>query len=112
MQQIMTSEEKEEAGRLIDTILPVSQRYEGMKQEGVNMATRQRLALESISAPTIIIDAKDVVTFPGSKYTAEHIPNAKRVAFETGGHILVGHGDDARAAVKEFLEQQRIELRN
>ena len=47
-----------------------------------------------ILAPTIIIDAKDdVETFPGSKYTADHIPNAKFLAFQTGGDLLIGHGD-------------------
>lgn len=36
------------------------------------MENRQLLELESVSGPTIIIDAKDVVTFQGSKYAAEH----------------------------------------
>ena len=58
-----------------------------------------------ILAPTIIIDAKDVETFTGSKYTADHIPNAKFCAFETGGHLLIGHGDEARGAVKDFLQE-------
>jgi pimeloyl-ACP methyl ester carboxylesterase len=104
----MTSEERDEARRLIETILPVSERYEGLRQESINMANRQRLSLESISAPTIVVDAKDVVTFPGSRYAAEHIPNAELVAFETGGHLLVGHGEDARAAIKEFLGIIRV----
>jgi len=49
-----------------------------------------------------------VSTFPGSKYTAENIPNAKLIAFETGGHMLIGHGEDTRAAIKEFLKQQHL----
>ncbi len=44
-------------------------------------------------------------TFAGSKYTAEHIPNAKFVTFETGGHLPIGHADEARAAVEDFLQE-------
>ena len=104
----MTAQEKDDAKMLMDAILPVSQKVDGGTQEAVNMAIKERLALESIRAATIVIDAKDVVTYPGSKYAAEHIPNAKLVAFETGGHLLVGHGEDARAAVQDFLRQQEV----
>jgi 2-hydroxy-6-oxonona-2,4-dienedioate hydrolase len=39
------------------------------------------------------------------RQTAENIANAKLVAFETGGHMLIGHGEDTRAAIKDFLKQ-------
>jgi pimeloyl-ACP methyl ester carboxylesterase len=61
------------------------------------------------------VDAKDVVTYPGSKYTAEHIPNAKLVEFETGGHLLIGHGDEAIAAILQFMrmhESATLVVRN
>jgi pimeloyl-ACP methyl ester carboxylesterase len=103
----MTAQERDDAQRLVVAILPVSQRYEGGIQEAVNMANKHRLPLESITAPTLVIDAKDVVTYPGSKYAAEHIPNAQLVAFDTGGHLLVGHGEEAKAAVKNFMAQNR-----
>jgi 2-hydroxy-6-oxonona-2,4-dienedioate hydrolase len=110
LQQSMTSQEREDAERLIDMILPVSQRYEGIRQDAINHENRRQLPLESISAPTIIVDAKDVVTFPGSKYTAEQIPNAKLITFETGGHLLIGHGDEARAVISDFVRQHEAEL--
>jgi 2-hydroxy-6-oxonona-2,4-dienedioate hydrolase len=101
----MTMQEREDANRLIEMILPVSQRHAGIMNDATNHQNRQRLPLENIQAPTIIIDAKDVETFPGSKYTAEHIPNAKFVIFETGGHLLIGHANEARAVVSEFLQE-------
>lgn len=107
LQRSMTAQERDEAQRLVVAILPVSQRYEGGVQETVNMANKHRLPLESITAPTLVVDAKDVVTYPGSKYAAEHIPNAQLVAFDTGGHLLVGHGEEAKAAVKNFMAQNR-----
>lgn len=104
LQQSMTPKERENAERLIQMIQPVSQRYEGIKQDAENHQNRQRIVLEQITAPTIIIDAKDVVTYPGSRYTAEHIPNAKLVEFETGGHLLIGHGDEAIVAILRFMQ--------
>lgn len=104
LQQKMTPQEREEANQLVQAILPVSQRYEGIKQDTINQQNLERLALEEIRAPTIIIDARDVETYPGSRYGAEHIPNAEFIEFETGGHLLVGHGDEARDAIREFLE--------
>jgi 2-hydroxy-6-oxonona-2,4-dienedioate hydrolase len=104
LQQSMTPKERENTERLIQMIQPVSQRYEGIKQDAENHQNRQRIALEQITAPTIIVDAKDVITYPGSKYTAEHIPNAKLVEFETGGHLLIGHGDEAIAVIRQFMQ--------
>jgi pimeloyl-ACP methyl ester carboxylesterase len=108
LQETMTAQEKDDAKELMDAILPVSQKVDGGRQEAINMATKERLALESIRAPTLVIDAKDVVTYPGSKYAAEHIANATLVAFETGGHLLIGHGEEARAAVQDFLKQREV----
>lgn len=105
LQETMTPQERADANEIIEAILPVSQRYIGIMNDETNHQNRHRLALEEIRAPTIIVDAMDIETFPGSRYAAEHIPNAKLVAFETGGHLLVGHGDEARAAIKDFLQE-------
>jgi pimeloyl-ACP methyl ester carboxylesterase len=105
LQQKMTPQEREEANQLVQMILPVSQRYEGINHDTINQQNLQRMALEDISAPTIIVDARDVETYPGSRYGAEHIPNAEFVEFETGGHLLIGHGDEARDAIGDFLEE-------
>jgi hypothetical protein len=51
-----------------------------------------------------------VSTFPGSKYTAAHIQGATFVAYKTGGHLLIGHEDDSRAVVADFLRQHRAAL--
>ncbi len=109
LQKTMTPQERADADELIGTILPVSQRFMGIMNDETNHQNRHRLALEDIRAPTLIIDAKDIETFPGSKYTAEHIPNARFVVFETGGHLLIGHGDEARAAVRDFLQEHDVQ---
>jgi pimeloyl-ACP methyl ester carboxylesterase len=107
LQKTMTPDEQKQVDELMTMIFPVSERQAGIVNEGINHQKLERYPLENIRAPTLIIDAQDVSTFPGSKYTAENIPNAKLVAFETGGHMLIGHGEDARAAIKDFLKQLR-----
>ena len=104
LQKTMTPEEKQQVDELITLIFPVSERQEGIVNEGINHQKLERYALEDIRSPTLIIDAKDVSTFPGSRYTAEHIPNAKFIIFGTGGHLLIGHGDEAKEAVSDFLK--------
>jgi pimeloyl-ACP methyl ester carboxylesterase len=107
LQKKMTPDEQKQVDELMTMIFPVSERQAGIVNEGINHQKLERYPLENIRAPTLVIDAQDVSTFPGSKYTAENIPNAKLVAFETGGHMLIGHGEDTRAAIKEFLKQHQ-----
>jgi pimeloyl-ACP methyl ester carboxylesterase len=60
----------------------------------------------SITVPTLIIDAEDVATFPGSKYTAEYIPGAKFVSFKRGGHLFfIMHSEEVWAEITSFLEK-------
>ena len=108
LQKKMTSDEQKQVDELMTMIFPVSERLAGIVNEEINHLKLERYPLDNISAPTLVIDAKDVSTFPGSKYTAENIPNAKLIAFETGGHMLIGHGEDTRAAIKEFLKQHLL----
>jgi hypothetical protein len=103
LQSRMTPEQRARVEELMQMILPVSQRQGGIMNDAVNSGARGRYPLEEISAPTLVVDAADVSTFPGSKYTAAHIPDARFVAYETGGHLLIGHEEDSRAAVSEFL---------
>lgn len=105
LQKTMTPNEQKQVDELMTMIFPVSERQAGIINDGINHQKLERYPLENIRAPTLVIDAKDVSTFPGSKYTAENIPNAKLVDFETGGHMLIGHGEDTRAAIKDFLKR-------
>ncbi len=48
LQQNMTAQEREDVNRLIEMILPVSERHEGIMQDAINHENRQRLPLENI----------------------------------------------------------------
>jgi hypothetical protein len=105
LQATMTPAQRARVAELTAMILPVSQRQAGIVNDAANSASLGRYPLEEIRAPTLVLDAADVSTFPGSTYTAGHIPGATFVAYPTGGHLLIGHEEESRAAVAEFLRR-------
>lgn len=48
--------------------------------------------LEQIRTPTLLVSAKDdgYKTYTGAQYSADHMPGARFVGYENGGHLLVG----------------------
>ena len=44
-----------------------------------------------------------LVTFDAARYTAEHIPTARFVGYDTGGHLWVGHAHDVAMQITDFL---------
>jgi 2-hydroxy-6-oxonona-2,4-dienedioate hydrolase len=106
LQRDLSSDDRATIEETLSSILPVSQRYQGILKEAANHAARTRDPLERVQAPTLVVDAMDMDTFRGAKYTAEHVPNATLVAYETGGHLLLGHQQHTRDAVREFLRQK------
>ena len=109
LQPQLTAAQHARVNELMECILTVSVRQAGIVNDAVNNGSLGRYALEEIHAPTLILDATDVSTYPKSKYTAAHIPGAKFVVYETGGHLLIGHEEESRIAVAEFLRQNQAE---
>jgi len=92
---------------LMRSLLPFSPRIDGMVNEGKIVSSLNRYPLENITAPTLVISAADDPwkTFDPAKYTAENIPSAKFIGFETGGHLLIGHEEEVRSEVARFIKQ-------
>ena len=102
-------EERRNVDRVLQTMLPISRRAAGMRNDGVMAASLTRLALEDIRVPTLVISAADCLygTYDSSFYTAEEIANAQFVGFTSGGHLLLGHDSEVRSQVRGFLAEQR-----
>lgn len=66
----------------------------------------QGYPLEDISAPTLIISARDdaMSAHENSVLAAARIPGSHLVAFDQGGHLLLDHEDDLRREVAKFLK--------
>jgi 2-hydroxy-6-oxonona-2,4-dienedioate hydrolase len=100
-----TPDEQQRTLEIMRNIEPISQRAEGLKNDGAVAPSIGRYELEQIAVPTLVISAEDDLfgTYNGGRYTAEHIPGARFVGYPTGGHVLVGRGSEVRSELTQFL---------
>ncbi len=97
--------ERARVNDLVDRILPVSSRAEGLRDDtGLGKRLRPS-ALESIRVPTLVVSARDdgFGTYAAAEYTASRIAGARFLGFEQGGHLLVGHEETVRARIVALL---------
>jgi pimeloyl-ACP methyl ester carboxylesterase len=100
-------QERARVDAMLDNILPVSARAQGLRSD---TAVGKHLApspLEAIRAPTLVISARDdrYGTYASAQYTAGMISGAKFIGFEAGGHTWVGHDDEVRSEIAKLLVQ-------
>ena len=98
-------QERARVDAMLDNILPVSLRAEGLRSDTAVGKHLSPSPLESIRLPTLVISARDdrYGTFASAQYTASHISGARFIGFDEGGHAWVGHDDEVRAAIVELL---------
>ena len=97
--------EQARIGAMLDTILPVSKRAEGLQSDTVIGKHLMPMRLKAIQAPTLIISARDDLygTYASAEYMAGQIAGAKFIGFAQGGHTWVGHDDAVMAAIVTLL---------
>lgn len=97
--------EQERVAMMLESILPVSARRLGLKNDAAVTSTLPRYDLEHIVAPTLAISVADDLfgTFDAARYTAEHIVGARFIGYPNGGHVLVGHQEDVFKQIATFL---------
>lgn len=102
----INQEEPEFVDAVSRTFLPVSRRYAGWLNDSNNISQLTDMNLESIDVPTLVISAKDDNLAPHSwsEYLSGRIHGSRLVAFETGGHVLLGHTDDAKELCRDFID--------
>jgi 2-hydroxy-6-oxonona-2,4-dienedioate hydrolase len=98
-------QERKRIDAMLDNILPVSARAQGLRSDtsvGKHLAPAP---LQSINVPTLVISARDdrYGTFASAQYTASQIPGAKFIGFEQGGHTWVGHDDEVIGEIVKLL---------
>jgi 2-hydroxy-6-oxonona-2,4-dienedioate hydrolase len=106
--ELLTTASPQERARvdaMLDRILPVSARAEGLRSDTAVGKHLAPAALASIHVPTLVISARDdrYGTYASARYTAGQIPGATFIGFEQGGHTWVGHDDEVRAKIVELL---------
>jgi 2-hydroxy-6-oxonona-2,4-dienedioate hydrolase len=110
LQANMTKAENRYVDDMLSVMQPMSARQAGMYNDRIVGQDEINLPLENIKTPTLVFHAKDdgLVNFEYGEYSAQHIPNAKFVSFESGGHLLVGCLDEMRNESMCFLRENQI----
>ncbi len=100
---------------VIHTMLPVSERREGMildaKLANPDMARNyDEYPIEDLQVPTLIFHAKDdkMADYTLMEEAVGRFPDSTFITFETGGHLMEGHGEEIDAALDTFIEKGEI----
>lgn len=90
---------------MLDNILPVSARAEGLRSDTAVGKHLVPAPLGTIHLPTLIVSARDdrYGTYASAQYTASQIAGSKFVGFDEGGHTWVGHDDEVMAEIVMLL---------
>lgn len=101
-----TPVQKQMAQEMLDTMHPMTERYRGTVNDG-RMIQREAVSTDNVSAPTLILHAKDdaLVSYHHAEHAHEAIKGSRLVSFGTGGHGLLPQLDAVRQDVKEWLER-------
>jgi 2-hydroxy-6-oxonona-2,4-dienedioate hydrolase len=103
--RVASAEEQTRVNTMLDNILPVSARADGLRADTAAGKHLAPALLQSIRAPTLIISVRDdrYGTFASAQYTASQIAGAKFIRFDQGGHTWVGHDDEVRAEIVKLV---------
>jgi len=107
----LTPEDKADIRVLLSSILPVSARADGssfdthVSTPGLLDASESDYPFGSIRTPTLVVSAVDdpLALHENARALVERIPNARLQAVPGGGHALLGHHDEVRQGITEFL---------
>ena len=100
--------EKARVGQLLDHLLPVSPRYEGMQFDIHTAAMREPYSIEKIACPVLTISAADdrFGTAARARYIAHSVAHGRALIFPSGGHALVARYAQAMRESVAFIKSQ------
>ncbi|MCX7042768.1 MAG: alpha/beta hydrolase [Gammaproteobacteria bacterium] len=101
------ADERDRAYRILDQMLPISARWQGMLNDAHLAGHPARMDFRGIRIPTLIISAEDdrFGTAGTSKAIARQMPSSELLMFPDGGHVLLGHDETSARAIARFVEQ-------
>jgi len=95
---------------VIYSLLPVNDRKKGIIIDSaitnLDMARNyDNYPIKELNVPTIVFQAKDdkLVNFTDTEMAVKLFPNCTFIPFESGGHLMVGHEEEIKKAVADFV---------
>lgn len=106
----LTPEDETQVADMLRTVLPTKPRGDGFlfDQYVSNPDINAGYPFEQISTPTLVVSARDdsLASYEDAKHLATLIPGARLLTLETGGHMLLGHGEMVDRDIREFVSEQ------
>jgi 2-hydroxy-6-oxonona-2,4-dienedioate hydrolase len=98
-------QERARVREILRSILPVSDRAQGLLNDGRLAYTPQPMPIERITTPTLAVSLEDdrFQTIAAARHIAESVPGARLVTYPDGGHIWVGRDRELFAEINTFL---------
>jgi pimeloyl-ACP methyl ester carboxylesterase len=103
--------ERRRVEALLETLVPVEPRKRGIYNDErvTNTAMIENYDeydLETLDVPTLVVHAEDdpLASFEDARRMVDRIPDAEFLRYETGGHLVFGHGEEIRQSNTEFVE--------
>ncbi len=95
----------------IYSMLPVNERKDGVVLDAsiINPDMSRNFedyTVEDLQVPTLIFHAKDdkLASYADVERAVSRFPDCTFVPFESGGHLMAGHGEEIKEAVSDFVE--------
>ncbi len=103
----LTPEERVFVAEMIDVFQPVTERINGVRNEGAAIDPNACYIVDEITTPALVIHSRDdhINPFAFGEYTAQHLRNVQFMPLTTGGHLLLGHQAEVRTRMNAFLKQ-------
>lgn len=97
----------------IYSMLPVGDRKNGVVLDAsvtnLDMARNyDDYRIEELQVPTLVFHAKDdkLASYTDTEKAVKRFPNCIFIPFESGGHLIAGHGEEIKEAVSKFIREQ------
>lgn len=103
----LTKQQYDHVKDVFRSSLPINLRTKGILNDGYvsNPDINAGYPFHEIRVPTLIIHAMDdpVAKFRGAQELAQQIPKSTFMPFETGGHLTLGHEDEIKKVIADFI---------
>ncbi len=103
-----------EYDRTVGMLMPISLRRHGMAYDARSQnGSLPLFPLEKITRPTLLVSAADDLyqTLRVARHASQVIPNARLLEFGSGGHLLLGHGNEMWPRVAAFIRAAEGDVR-